>query len=131
MVKVVYHLTAELVHRQFYIFNSHGFLILRPFRYSFFFGYSFQSIRHPDVARLTTALLPDLIIALAKHYEFIGPSVDRVCAHNAAVALRFGQSFVSGVFVLRHSLTRLVYTFREDWMCGTDPQEEIERIPLL
>ncbi|TPP58312.1 WD repeat-containing protein 24, partial [Fasciola gigantica] len=53
-----------------------------------------ESIRHPDTARLTTALLPDLIVALAKHYEFIGPNVDRVCSHNAAVALRFGQSFL-------------------------------------
>ncbi|KAF5398039.1 hypothetical protein PHET_08679 [Paragonimus heterotremus] len=61
-------------------------------------------LRHADWLNCNTALVPDLIIALAKHYKFVGPSVDRVFAHNAAVALRFGQSFLMQFWSLLRSI---------------------------
>ncbi|TGZ70839.1 hypothetical protein CRM22_002973 [Opisthorchis felineus] len=71
----------------------------------FCFEPSFESLVHADWINAGNALVPDLIMALAKHYRFVGPSVDWVCRHNATVALRFGQSFL----VQFWSMLRAIY----------------------
>ncbi|CAH8459166.1 unnamed protein product [Dicrocoelium dendriticum] len=71
----------------------------------FCFEPSLEAFRFVGGMASNTVLLSDLIIALAKHYQFVGPNVDRVCSHNAAVALRFGQAFL----VQFWSLLRCVY----------------------
>ncbi|VDQ04433.1 unnamed protein product, partial [Trichobilharzia regenti] len=59
-----------------------------------------EAICQPELASFSNALLPDLIIALARNYKFIGTGVDAICKHNAAVCLRFGQPFVRTIFTI-------------------------------
>ncbi|CAH8870355.1 unnamed protein product [Trichobilharzia szidati] len=48
-----------------------------------------EAICQPDLTGFSNALLPDLIITLARNYKFITTGVDAICKHNAAVCLRF------------------------------------------
>ncbi|VDO55864.1 unnamed protein product [Schistosoma margrebowiei] len=62
------------------------------------------TIFQPNYFDFTNALLPDLIILLAKNYKFIGTNVDMICEYNASVCLRFGQPFLVRFWLLLRSI---------------------------
>ncbi|CAH8432318.1 unnamed protein product [Schistosoma bovis] len=63
-----------------------------------------ETIFQPNYFDFTNALLPDLIILLAKNYKFIGTNVDMICEYNASVCLRFGQPFLVRFWLLLRSI---------------------------
>ncbi|CAH8496141.1 unnamed protein product [Schistosoma rodhaini] len=63
-----------------------------------------ETIFQPNYFDFTNALLPDLIILLAKNYKFIGTNVDMICENNASVCLRFGQPFLVRFWLLLRSI---------------------------
>ncbi|KAH8855075.1 GATOR complex protein WDR24 [Schistosoma japonicum] len=63
-----------------------------------------ETTSQPNWFDFTNALLPDLIILLAKNYKFIGSNVDMICEYNANVCLRFGQPFLVQFWLLLRSI---------------------------
>ncbi|KAK4473063.1 hypothetical protein MN116_004255 [Schistosoma mekongi] len=88
--------TGSLKSAKLFVSQAHSLL--------FHYKPCLETASQPNWLDFTNALLPDLIILLAKNYRFIGSNVDMICEYNANVCLRFGQPFLVRFWLLLRSI---------------------------